>query len=91
MDLAAYQKEADRIRSLPPSEKTKAAYVRLMEIFVQDCYLPVHEVYFGTLTKRKAKILFDLWGHFDRPSVKFSDFFDPTSWAGVDMDFFFNS
>lgn len=45
-------------------EQARQKYICLMNIFIQDCSLNIHQPYFGNLTKQKSRILFLLQEHF---------------------------
>ena len=63
MDLKDYKKFHKMIIN-NEMNNSYAAYLRMMEVFVQDCFFPVHQKFFGNLTKEKARVLMDLQRRF---------------------------
>lgn len=57
MIIEDYKQESKRIKDYFPNSYD--SYVNLMETFVQDCYIS-GEKYWGSYTKEKSKILFEL-------------------------------
>ena len=64
MNINDYRKQCEIILSELPSNSAYQKYKRLTEIFIMDCALDVHEVYWGNTVKQKSKLLFKLQEHF---------------------------
>lgn len=60
MELECYKTFSQQILIELPNPSAYYKYIRLLEVFVQDCSLPVSQKYFGNLTKEKSKIIFEL-------------------------------
>lgn len=60
MDVKTYEVYKKQILEELPTHIAYKKYKRLLEIFVMDCAIDLHEEYWGNNVKRKAKILFEL-------------------------------
>lgn len=60
MNIEDYRTAEKDILAHLPSTYSYKKYLLLMEIFVQDCAIDIHQPYFGNVTKQKSKILFRL-------------------------------
>lgn len=67
MTLELYQKTGIDIRNLLAAGRRIEAvslYDKLLNVFVQDCWLTGIEPYYGNMVKGKANVLFELQGEF---------------------------
>lgn len=62
MRVELYVEYYDKIVKADSWKQAEQMYNCLLNIFIQDCSLPIKQEYFGNVTKAKAKILFNLQG-----------------------------